>query len=111
MTEYHLIDYQYMHTIRAISVVINNTQISRRYPRYLHKTKKQPTRATNLVVLLEKERNGNRDEVVAEVELWSCNQQLTQTTNSDSPQTLDTRHTHSHAGMAFNRPGSLPPSV
>ena len=44
----------------------------------------------NLLVLLDKERNDDGNDVVTEVEVWTSNQQLTQTTNGNRPQTLNT---------------------
>jgi len=43
----------------------------------------------HLLVLFDEERNDDRDDVVTEVEMWPRNQQLTKTTNSNRPQTLN----------------------
>jgi len=50
----------------------------------------------NLFVVSDKERNDDGDDVVAEVKVRSSNQQLTQTTHSHRPQTLNTAQSHDY---------------
>ena len=47
---------------------------------------------TGLLILFDEEWNNNGKDVVTEVELRPSDHQLTQTANSDKPQTLNNTH-------------------